>query len=118
MKDSSGLILENLIKLTKSSEKKFKRGNFKGAVEDKRTINSILKSNSCDEKVIEKYKEELSSLYTSKFDLIFDHKSRISELKKKEIVKLLKEKSDQNFKKGNFKRAAQALRRSEKYLSN
>ena len=35
MEDSGRLILENLIKLTRSSENKFKRGNFKGALETK-----------------------------------------------------------------------------------
>ena len=35
MEDSGELILGNIIKLTRSSEKKFKRGNFKGALEDK-----------------------------------------------------------------------------------
>ena len=32
MKDSNELILGNIIKLTRSSEKKFKLGNFKGAI--------------------------------------------------------------------------------------
>ena len=35
MKDTNELILGNIIKLTRSSEKKFKLGNFKGALEDK-----------------------------------------------------------------------------------
>ena len=51
MEDTGRLILENLIKLTRSSEKKFKGGNFKGALEDKIKANSILKSKSCDEKL-------------------------------------------------------------------
>ena len=71
MKDSGELILGSIIKLTRSSEKKFKQGNFKGALEDKMKANVILKSKSCDEKIMQKYKEELSSLYSSKFDLIF-----------------------------------------------
>ena len=77
MEDSGELILGNIIKLTRSSEKKFKLGNFKGALDDKIKANEILKSKSCDEKIIEKYREELSSLYSSKFDLIFDHKLMI-----------------------------------------
>ena len=92
MEDSGRMILENLIKLTRSSEKKFKRGNFKEALEDKMKANEILKSKSCDEKIMEKYKEELSSLYSSKFDLIFDHKLRIDEIKRNEIVKMLEHK--------------------------
>ena len=62
MEDSSELILGNIIKLTRSSEKKFKLGNFKGAIDDKMKANAILKSKSCDEKIIEKYS---CLLYTS-----------------------------------------------------
>ena len=63
MRDSNELILGNIIKLTRSSEKKFKQGNFKGAIDDKMKANAILKSKSCDEKIIEKYRDCL--LYTS-----------------------------------------------------
>ena len=56
MEDSGELILGNIIKLTRSSEKKFKLGNFKGALEDKIKANEILKYKSCDEKIIEKYR--------------------------------------------------------------
>ena len=65
MKDSNELILGNIIKLTRSSEKKFKRGNFKGSLKDKMKANAILKSKSCDEKIFEKYREELSSLFNN-----------------------------------------------------
>ena len=118
MEESVGLILENLIKLTRSSEKKFKRGNFKGAIEDKIKANAILKSNSCDETIIGKYREELSSLYSSKFDLIFDHKLKIDEIKRNEIVKMLEHKSKEKLKNLDYKGAIKALRRAEKYLSN
>ena len=43
MKDSNELILGNIIKLTRSSEKKFKLGNFKGAIDDKMKAYAILK---------------------------------------------------------------------------
>ena len=43
MEDSCEFILGNIIKLTRSSEKKFKLGNFKGALEDKMKANAILK---------------------------------------------------------------------------
>ena len=118
MEDSGRLILENLIKLTRSSENKFKRGNFKGALEDKMKANAILKSKSCDEKIMEKYKEELSSLYSSKFDLIFDHKQKIDEIKINEIVKLLENKSEEKLKNLDYRGAIKALRRAEKYRSN
>ena len=118
MKDPSGLVLENLINLIRSSEKKFKIGNFKGAIEDKMKVNAILKSKSCNEKIIEKYREELSSLYNSKFDLIFDHKLKIDEIKVNELVKMLKNKSKEKLKNHDYKGAIKALRRAEKYFSN
>ena len=118
MEDFDALILENLIKLTRSSEKKFKEGNFKGAIDDKMKANAILKSKSCDEKTILKYKEELSRLYSSKFDLIFDHKLKIDEIKINEIVKMLEDKSKEKLRNLDYKGAIKALRRAEKYLSN
>ena len=118
MKDSAGFILENLIKLTRSSENKFKRGNFKGALDDKMKANEILKSKSCYEKMIEKYREELSSLYSSKFDLIFDHKLKIDQIKINEIVKMLEGKSEEKLKNLDYRGAIKALRRAEKYILN
>ena len=118
MKDPNELILGNIIKLTRSSEKKFKLGNFKGAIDDKMKANSILKSKSCDEKIIEKYREELSRLYSSKFDLIFDHKLKIDEIKRNEIVKMLEQKSKEKLKSLDYKGAIKAFRRAEKYFSN
>ncbi len=118
MEDSDLLILENLINLTKSSEDKFKRGNFKGALEEKMKVNAILKSKACHEKVIEKYIEELSILYSSKFDLIFDHKLKIDQIKRNQIVKMLENKSEEKLKNLDYKGAIKALRRAEKYLSN
>ena len=118
MKDSNELILGNIIKLARSSEKEFKQGNFKGAIDDKIKANAILKSKSCDEKIIEKYKEELSRLYSSKFDLIFDHKLKIHEIKRNEIVKMLEQKSKEKLKSLDYKGAIKALRRAEKYFSS
>jgi hypothetical protein len=118
MEDSGELILGNIIKLTRSSEKKFKLGNFKGALEDKIKANEILKYKSCDEKIIEKYREELSNLYSSKFDLIFDHKLKIDAIKRNEIVQMLERKSEEKLKNHDYRGAIKALRRAEKYLSN
>ena len=118
MKDSNELILGNIIKLTRSSEKKFKQGNFTGAIDDKMKANAILKSKSCDEKIIEKFRDQLSIIYSSKFDLIFDHKLKLDETKRKEIVKMLENKSKEKLKNLDYKGAIKALRRSEKYLSN
>jgi len=118
MEDSGELILGNIIKLTRSSEKKFKLGNFKGALEDKMKANAILKSKSCDEKIIERYREELSRLYSSKFDLIFDHKMKIDEIKIDKIVKMLERKSKEKLKNLDYRGAIKALRRAEKYKIN
>ena len=118
MEDSCGLVLGNLITLTISSEKKFKQGNFKGAMDDKIKVNAILKSKYCDEKIVEKYREELSSIYSSKFDLIFDHKLKIDEIKRDQIVKMLKNKSVEKLKNLDYKGAIKALRRAEKYFSS
>ena len=104
--------------LTKSSEKKFKQGNFKGALEDKMKANEILNSKVSDEKIIEKYKKDISSLYSSKFDLIFDHKQKIDFTKRNKIVKILKEKSQEKLKILDYKGAIKALRRAEKYILN
>ena len=109
MKDSNELISGNIIKLTRSSEKKFKQGNFKGAIDDKMKANAILKSKSCDEKIIEKYREELSRLYSSKFDLIFDHKLKIDEIKRNQIVKMLEQKSKEKLKNLDYGIAIKAL---------
>ena len=118
MKDSNELILGNIIKLTRSSEKKFKLGNFKGAIDDKMKANAILKSKSCDEKITQKYRKELSNLYSSKFDLIFDHKQKIDQIKINEIVKKLERKSEEKLKNHDYRGAIKALRRAEKYISN
>ena len=117
MEDSDLLILDNLIKTIRSSEKKFKQGNFKGAIDDKMKVYEILQSESCDQKIIEKYREELSNLYSSKFDLIFDHKLKIDEIKINEIVKMLERKSEEKLKNFDYKGAIKALRRAEKYIS-
>ena len=116
MKHSKELILGNIIKLTRSSEKKFQLGNFKGAIDDKMKAKAILKSKSIDAKIIEKYREEVSRLYSSKFDLIFDHKLKIDEKKRNEIVKMLEQKSKEKLKNLDYKGAIKAFRRAEKYF--
>ena len=114
---SDKLCIENIINQTRSSERKFKEGNFKEAIEDKRNVRKLLNLQNCDEYILKKFKEELYYLYTSKFDLINDHKSRINESKINKIVKLLEQKSDEKYNNGDFKGAIKALRRSEKYLA-
>tara|TARA_B100001778_G_C18311064_1_gene504342 strand:+ start:146 stop:502 length:357 start_codon:yes stop_codon:yes gene_type:complete len=118
MKDYGELVLENVIKLTRSSERKFKQGNFKEAIDDRMKAHLILKSKACNEKIIAKFKKELSSLYSSKFDLIFDHKLKIDGIKRNKIVKMLEDKSKNKLKTLDYKGAIKALRRAEKYLLN
>ena len=118
MLNSDKFSFENIVNQTRSSEKKFREGNFKGAIEEKREVRSILNSEYCDEKIIKNFKEELSKLYKPKFDLINDHKLKIDEVKKNKIVKLLEQKSDEKYNKGDYKGAIRAIRRSEKYLAN
>ena len=71
--------IENILNQTRSSERKFKEGNFKGAIDDKREVRFLLKSKNCDKNIFNKFKEELSCIYVSKFDLINDHKLRLDE---------------------------------------
>ena len=80
--------------------------------------NAILQSKSCNKEIIEKYREELACLYSSKFDLIFDHKLKIDEIKRNEIVKMLEHKSKEKLKNLDYRGAIKALRRAEKYISN
>ena len=96
MLNSDKLCIENIVNQTRSSEKKFREGNFKGAIEDKRKVRILLNSKSCDEEIIKKYKEELFLLYQSKFDLINDHKLKIDEFKINKIINLLEKKVKKN----------------------
>ena len=118
MLNSDKLTIKNIINQTRSSERKFKEGNFIGAIEDKREVRLLLNSKFCDKDIVRKFKKELSLLYSSQFDLINDHKLKLDESGIKKIVKLLEQKSDEKYRKGDFKGAIRALRRSEKYLAN
>ena len=118
MRNSDNLSIEFILNQTRSSERKFKEGNFKGAIEDKRKVRDILNSKNFNKNILKKFKKELTCLYKSKFDLINDHKLKIDKPKIKEIVKLLEQKSDEKYQKGDFKGAIRALRRAEKYLAS
>ena len=116
MDKNKNFILDKVIKLSKASENKYRNGDFKGAIEDKRKVNTLLNEGCFDTELLKKYKKEVSLLYSSKFDLIYDHKSIINNSKKEAIIKLLKQKSEEKYNKGDFKGAIKALRRAEKYL--
>ena len=62
MLNSDKLCIENIVNQTRSSEKKFREGNFKGAIEDKREVRYLLNSEFCDENIFKKFKKELSNL--------------------------------------------------------
>ena len=118
MQYSNKLSIANIVNHTRSSERKFKEGNFIGAIEDKREVRYLLNSRFCNKDIIKRFKKELSCLYSSKFDLINDHKLRLDESEIKKIVNFLEQKSDEKYLKGDFKGAIRALRRAEKYLAN
>ena len=118
MLNSHKLSFEKIVIQIRSSERKFREGNYKEAIDDKRQVMSLLNSGFCDESIIAKFKKELSNIHASKFDLINDHKLRIDKLKINKIVKLLEQKSDEKFHRGDYKGAVRAMRRAEKYLAN
>ena len=116
MENSKKNLEDMIIGLTKSSDQKYKEGNFKGSLEDKLKVKSLLESNMCDKNIKEILKKELTRLYTSKFDLIYDHKKRIDNKKRSKIINSLENKSIEKYREGDYKGAIRALRRSEKYL--
>ena len=115
MENSMKKLEEQIIGLTRSSDQKYRKGDFKGSFEDKLMVRSLLDSNSCDKKIKDILKKELTRLYNSKFDLIYDHKKRIDDQKRNKIINSLENKSKDKYVKGDFKGAIKALRRSEKY---
>jgi len=116
MENTPKVVLSKIIKLIKSSEKKYKDRNFKGSLEDKLEIKSLMSEEIFSNKeIMDKYKKELSKLHTSKFDLIKDHKIKIDHKKRIEIIDLLEKKSQKKFLNGDYEGAVKALRRSEKY---
>ena len=117
MLNSDKLCIENIVNQTRSSEKKFREGNFKGAIEDKRKVRVLLNSKFCDEDIIKKFKEELFLLYQSKFDLINDHKLKIDELKIIEIINLLEQKSEEKYNKGDFKGSSKSIKEIREIFS-
>tara|TARA_B100000575_G_scaffold147227_1_gene117521 strand:- start:171 stop:521 length:351 start_codon:yes stop_codon:yes gene_type:complete len=115
MGNSKKTLEDQIIGLTRSSDQKYKEGDFKGSFEDKLEVRSLLESNLCNKKIKYILKKELTRLYNSKFDLINDHKKKIDDQKRYKIIKLLENKSKQKHTIGDFKGAIKAWRRSEKY---
>ena len=115
MEISKKKLEDKIIGLTISSDQKYKKGNFKGSLEDKLKVKTLLESNLCDKKIKDLLRKELIRLYTSKFDLINDHKKRIDDQKRNDIILSLENKCKDKYKTGDFEGAIKALRRSEKY---
>ena len=115
MENLKNQLKNKIIRLTISSDQKYKEGNFKGSLEDKLEAKSLLESDLCDKNIKEILNEELSRLYSSKFDLIYDHKKRIDDKKRNKIINSLENKSKEKYNSGDFEGAIKALRRSEKY---
>ena len=108
--------LVKIISLIQASERKYKEKKFKESLEDKLEIKSLInKKFRSNKAMMDKYKEELSKLYSSKFDLINDHKMKIDDKKKMEIINLLENKSKEKLLNCDYKGAVKALRRAEKY---
>ena len=116
MENTQKVILSKIISLIKSSELKYKEKNFRESLEDKLKIKFLMNEKlSSNKEIMEKYKEELSKLYSSKFDLIKDHKLKINEKKRMAIIHLLEKKSQEKLLNCDYEGAVKALRRSEKY---
>ena len=115
MENTQNKSLLKIVSLLKSSESKYKEKNFKGSLEDKLEIKSLISKVSSNKEIMDKYKKELSKLYSSKFDLIKDHKMRIDDEKRMKIINLLEKKSQEKLLNCDYEGAVKALRRSEKY---
>ena len=115
MENTQKNTLLKIVSSLNSSENKYKEKNFKGSLEDKLEIKSIISNLSSNKEIMNKYKKELSKLYSSKFDLIKDHKMRIDDKKRMKIINLLEKKSQKKLSLKDYEGAVKALRRSEKY---
>ena len=115
MENTQNNTLLKIVSLLNSSENKYKEKNFKGSLEDKLEIKSLISKLSSNKEIMDKYKKELSKLYSSKFDLIKDHKMRIDDKKRMKIINLLEKKSQEKILNKDYEGAVKALRRSEKY---
>ena len=120
------------------SNSRYKNGDFKGAIEDKRKAIKIrlfeidelaeLNNIKIDYKNIllgTFIKIELETKYNilikaakvqkNKYDLIADYKRVISNKKKEEVIKKLESLSESKYKIGDYKGSIKAIRRAEKY---
>ncbi len=126
------------IPLSGRSNSRYKNGDYKGAIEDKRKAKKIRllemdQSSELDnikidyknillgtfiEKELEtKYKIliKVSKIEKSKYDLISDYKKVISIRRKDQVIKKLENLSESKYKVGDYKGSIKAIRRAEKY---
>jgi len=120
------------------SNSRYKNGDFKGAIEDKRKAKEIRlleidKYKRFDNTKIDyrnillgtfikidlepKYNAliKVSKIQKSKYDLIADYKKVISKKRKEEVMKKLEFISESKYKSGDYKGSIKAIRRAEKY---
>ncbi len=134
--------LEILVKRSKCiayrgrSEAKYKYGDYKGSIQDKRKERDyrFIENEKLDtgkklnyhtnlknltlikpgdkEKILEK----VINLIESKYDLIQDYKLLIDDSKKRKIARSLEERSEAKFNSCDYKGSIKAIRRAEKYI--
>ena len=126
------------ISFSARSNSMYKKGNYKGAIEDKRKakkirlleINKFSESNNkidyknillsnFNDKILEpKYKilVKVSKIKRNRYDLIADYKKVISEKRKEEVINKLEVISESKYKTGDYKGSIKAIRRAEKYF--
>tara|TARA_B100000579_G_scaffold400432_1_gene382086 strand:- start:452 stop:1093 length:642 start_codon:yes stop_codon:yes gene_type:complete len=120
------------------SNSRYKNGDYKGAIEDKRKAKKIRlleidKSKESDNTKIDyknillgtfvkkdlepKYKVLIKGgkIRKNKYDLIADYKKVISDKRKNEIINKLEIISEKKYKTGDYKGSIKAIRRAEKY---
>tara|TARA_Y100001968_G_scaffold158566_1_gene144989 strand:+ start:957 stop:1307 length:351 start_codon:yes stop_codon:yes gene_type:complete len=105
--------ISSVIDLIESSELKYKSGDFKGSIDDRREVKRLFKKSG--EGFDLKHLISKSTLSFSKYNLIEDYKTRIDDIKRLEIIKMLEKISDEKYRSGDYKAAIRAFRRAEKY---
>ncbi len=126
------------ISLNGRSNARYKAGDYKGAIDDKRkarkirlleeiknveyksnmlSFKNILLSSFDDIALDTKYSLliKTSRVEKPRYDLIEDYKKVINDKRKQEIINRLEIISDSKYKTGDYKGAVKAIRRSEKY---
>jgi len=127
------------ISLNGRSNSRYKKEDYKGAIEDKRNAKkirlleldrfpelnnikidykNILLGTFLDVALESKYKTliKVSKIKKSRYDLIADYRKVISDKRKEEVIKRLEFLSESKYEFGDYKASIRAIRRSEKYF--